>query len=51
MVVSWVGRNKASANLNGGELDFENISSTHKGNHRRRGSNLNSGELDEEPVL
>ena len=38
MVVSWVGRSKARANLNGGELDFEDTSSTHKGNHRRRGA-------------
>ena len=38
MVVSWVGRSKARANLNGGEQDFENTSSTHKGNHRRRGA-------------
>jgi len=55
MVVSWVGRNKARANLNGGELDFEDTSSTHKGNDRRRGApsqaNLNGGELDKEPFL
>ena len=55
MVVSWVGRCKARATLNGGELDSEYASGTHKGSHRRRGApsqaNLNGGELDKEPFL
>ena len=33
MVVSWVGRCKARANFNGGELDFEHATGTHKGSH------------------
>ena len=36
MVVSWVGRCKARVNLNGGELDFECATGTHKGGHRRK---------------
>ena len=38
MVVRWVGRRKARANLSGGELVFEYVAGTHKGNHRRGGS-------------
>ena len=38
MVVSWVGGCKARATLNGGELDFEDASGTHKGSHRRTGA-------------
>ena len=49
------GYSRSRANLNGGKLDCENTSGTHKGGHKRRGlnarANLNGGELDEEPSL
>ena len=55
MVVSWVGRCKARATLNGGELDFEYASGTHDISHEGGGlqarANLNGGELDKEPFL
>jgi len=38
MVVIWVGRCQARANLNGGELDFKYATGTHKGSHLRRGA-------------
>ena len=37
VMVRWVGRCKARANLNVGELDFEYATGTHKGSYRRRG--------------
>ena len=54
VVVSWVGRCKARANLNGGELDFEYATGTHKGSEGgglQARANLNGGELDKEPFL
>ena len=38
VVVSWVGRRKARANLNGGELDFEYVTGIHKGSHEGGGA-------------
>ena len=55
MVVSWVGRCKARATLNGGELDCVYASGTHKGVIEGGGlqarANVNGGELDKEPFL
>ena len=51
-----MGRCKARANLNGGELDLEHATGTHKwviieGRGLQAGANLNGGELDKEPFL
>ena len=49
------GCSRSRANLNGGELDGENTSGTHKGSLEGRRfsarANLNGGELDIEPFL
>ena len=49
-----MGRCKARANLNGGELDFVYTTSTSvviEGGRLQARANLNGGELDKEPFL
>ena len=48
------GCSRSRVNLNGGELDDENTSGTHKGSQKEgvlSQANLNGGELDIEPSL